>query len=156
MTLETSITMNDETIDALKMLIQVNRDSRDGFRHAAEQLEDESLASAFAEIADQRAEQAEELEHFVTLNEQQPHREGSMAAAVHRGWIRIRELLAHHDRHAVLAECERGEDQIKAAYERALKSISGSPVNDLLQRHYVAVKRTHDAIRDLRDAAKSS
>lgn len=153
MTLETSITMSDETLDALKSLIQANLDSRDGFRHAAEHIEEESLASAFAEIADQRAEQAEELQHFVSLNEREPRAEGSWAASVHRGWVQIRELLSRNDRRAVLAECERGEDRIKSAYEHALRSITGSPVNDLLQRHYVAVKRTHDAVRDLRDAA---
>lgn len=153
MTLETSVTMSDETLDALKTLIQVNIDSRDGFRHAADQVKEESLASAFAEIADQRASQAEELQHFVSLNEQEPRQEGSTAAAVHRGWMKIREMLSSHDRHAVLTECERGEEKIQSAYEHALRSISGSPVNDLLQRQYVAVKRTHDAIRDLRDAA---
>lgn len=152
MTLETSTTMNQETLDELQMLIRMNIDSRDGFREAAEQIGDSSLAAAFKKIATERAAQASDLQHYVVLNDETPRREGSTAAALHRTWIKVREALTGSDRHAVLAECERGEDHIKAAYEKALKTVPGSPVNDLLQKQYVAVKATHDAVRDLRDA----
>lgn len=152
MTLETSTTMSQETLDELQMLIRMNIDSRDGFREAAQQIDDPALATAFKKIATERAAQASDLQHYVVLNDEAPRREGSMAAALHRTWIKVREALTGNDRHAVLAECERGEDHIKAAYEKALKTIPGSPVNDLLQKQYVAVKATHDAVRDLRDA----
>ena len=48
----------------------------------------------------------------------------------------------------------RGEDAIKHTYEDALKDTAGSPVNPVLQRQYIEVKRGHDTIRDMRDALK--
>lgn len=153
MTAETTTTMTPETVEHLQNLIRMNIDSRDGFREAAEKIDDPALAKAFREIATERAAQASDLQHYVVLNEGTPQREGSTAAALHRTWIKVREALAGSTRHAVLAECERGEDHIKAAYETALKAVPGNPINDLLLKQYSAVKRTHDAVRDLRDAS---
>jgi uncharacterized protein (TIGR02284 family) len=51
----------------------------------------------------------------------------------------------------VLVEAERGEDQIKRAYEDALVRTAGSAMNDVLTRQYARVKSGHDRIRDLRD-----
>lgn len=152
MTLETKTNLNEQTIDALQDLAQINIDSRDGFRDAADQIPDAALATYFRELADERARQAEELQTYVELNNERPVREGSFLAALHRSWISIRDSLASNETHAVLAEAERGEDSIKGAYEDALKDTAGSAVNDVLQTQYVQVKAAHDRIRDLRDA----
>ena len=95
--------------------------------------------------------QADELSAFVETNGEEARREGSYAAAVHRVWMNIRELLANNDDHAILSEAERGEDQIKSAYETALRNTAGSAVNDVLTRHYAQVKAAHDRVKLLRD-----
>lgn len=156
MSLETVHNLNPETVEKLQDLTQINLDSRDGFRHAAEQLENEPVVQLFRRIAEERARQATELQHYVAINEQEPQRKGTMAAAVHRTWMTIRDSLASNGLHALLAEAERGEDRIKEAYEDVLKATAGSAVNDVLQRQYAAVKECHDRVRDLRDSTKSS
>jgi uncharacterized protein (TIGR02284 family) len=152
MTVETKQNLSADTVSALQELIQVNIDSRDGFRQAAQALEDLTLRSAFEQLAQDRDVQADELARYVAWNGELPRREGSFAATVHRTWMSIREMLSSDDRHAMLSEAERGEDAIKSAYEKALKSGPGSAMNDVLLRHYAAVKASHDRIRDLRDA----
>ena len=152
MTLETQVTLADETLDTLQDLVQINIDSRDGFREAAGQITDAALATYFRELADQRAQQAEELQTYVQLNNERPVRDGSFLAAVHRSWLSIRDSLTGTDVHAVLAEAERGEDAIKGAYEEGLKETAGSAINDVLQSQYAQVKAAHDRVRDLRDA----
>ncbi len=154
MALETTNTMTDETVNQLQNLIRMNIDSRDGFREAAERIDDPALVNAFKKISTERSGQASDLQHYVVLNDETPVSEGSTAAALHRTWMKVRDALSSSDRYTVLAECERGEDHIKQAYEAALKAVPGSPVNDLLQKQYMSVKATHDAVRDLRDAAK--
>jgi len=64
--------------------------------------------------------------------------------------------LSGGDAYAVLAEAERGEDQIKHAYEDVLQETAGSAMNDVLQSQYAIVKAGHDKIRDLRDAHKDA
>lgn len=151
MSVETKQKLSAETISALQDLIQVNIDSRDGFRQAAEVIDDLTLQSAFEQLADDRDQQADELARYVSWNGDQPRREGSVSAAVHRTWMRIREMLSSDNTYAVLAEAERGEDAIKGAYERALRTAAGTAMNDVLLHQYASVKAAHDRIRDLRD-----
>jgi uncharacterized protein (TIGR02284 family) len=155
MAVDTKQTLSASTVSQLQDLIQANIDSRDGFRQAALALEDLTLRSAFEQLADDRDMQADELARFVVWNGEIPRREGSVSAAVHRTWMSIREMLSSDDRYAMLCEAERGEDAIKAAYEGALRETVGSAMDDVLQRHYAAVKSSHDRIRDLRDACRT-
>lgn len=154
MAVETRSTLTSETISTLNELIQINIDSRDGFRHAAKEIEDLSISEFFARAADDRERQADELTAFVEYNGEEADRSGSFAAAVHRAWINIREGLSANNNYAVLAEAERGEDQIKQAYEKALTDNPGSAMQDVLTQQYVQVKAIHDHVRNLRDAYK--
>ncbi len=60
------------------------------------------------------------------------------------------------DAYSVLAEAERGEDTIRASYESILRDNPTGAMADVLQRQYLAVKRQHDKVRDLRDVYKKS
>ena len=155
MAVETTTTLDDTTVSTLQELIQLNIDSRDGFREAAEEVERFDLASEFRRFAEERDRQAEELKVYVELNDDEPTERGSFAAAMHRTWINIKNALAGDDVLAILQECERGEDVIKEAYEKALKNTAGSAVNDVLSSQMRQVKAVHDHVRDLRDARKA-
>jgi uncharacterized protein (TIGR02284 family) len=150
----TTYDLSDATTTKLEELLRANIDSEKGLREAAELVDDAGLAGLFRQIAGERAVQARELQSFVAVNEGDSYQEGSYAAAVHRTWMQIREALSMNNTVSILSEAEFGEDQIKSAYEDALKETAGSPVNDVLQRHYFQVKTVHDQVRDLRDQAK--
>lgn len=151
MALETTTNLQPETINFLQELIQINVDSRDGFRQAAQDIDDMTISQMFLQLADERDQNANQLSQYVELNHEEPNRSGSFAAALHRSWMSLRELLSTDNTHAVLEEAERGEDQIKAAYEHAIKETAGSAVNDVLLNQYAKVKTAHDRVRDLRD-----
>ena len=55
--------------------------------------------------------------------------------------------------HAVLAECKRGEDVAKAAYETALQKSLPANVRTLVERQYEGVKANHNRVRNLRNVA---
>ena len=152
MSLETKTNLSDESISHLQDLIQINIDSKDGFAEAAEQIGDDRIKALFLQIGQIRGKNADELQGLVALNNEEPQERGSVAAAFHRTWLDLRTKLTGSDKHAVLAEAERGEDHIKAAYEDALKDNPGSAVSDVMHRQLAEVKAHHDQIRDLRDA----
>jgi len=156
MALETKHNLNDSTVDKLQKLIRVNIDSHDGFNEAAKEIKDSTLADLFRQLASERSALATELQNYVEWNGEEPEDDGSVAAAIHRLWIDIRGKLSGGDAYAVLAEAERGEDQIKHAYEDVLQETAGSAMNDVLQSQYAIVKAGHDKIRDLRDAHKDA
>lgn len=152
MPIETKYELSEKTIDKLQELVRINIDSDQGFSEAAEQIEDLTVASLFRELGSQRAQNSAQLQEYVAWNGEKPVDDGSYAAAFHRTWLNLRSQLNGGDAHVVLIEAERGEDQIKRAYEDALKETAGSAMNDVLTSQYANVKAGHDRIRDLRDA----
>ncbi len=155
MATETKLTLNQETLDALQELIQVNIDSRDGFRHAASEIQEIAVANMFTQMADERDHQAQELKSLMTLNGEKAPQEGSFAAAAHRTWMDLRTALGG-GLQMVLDEAERGEDYIKGKYEAAMKSHAGTAISDVLHRQFAAVKSAHDRVRDMRDAHREA
>lgn len=151
--METITNMNPETIDGLKDLVRVNVDSTKGFLVAADQVENLDLAALFRNLSQQRGLHADQLRGFVKMNDEEASDSGSIKGRFHRWWLNLRGTITGGDEHAILAEAERGEDVIKERYEEVLKQTAGSPVNNVLQSHYADVKASHDAIRDMRDAA---
>lgn len=145
-----------ESVDWLQSLIEVNIDSRDGFKEAADNLKETNprLESQFRQLSTERDRQASELQALVGRNAETPTQAGSFTAAAHRTWMDLRTALGGGE-HAVLSEAERGEDYIKGKYEAALKDLSGCTCAGILRTHYTAVKASHDKVRDLRDRQAS-
>ncbi len=156
MDIETKAHLSEATISDLQTLIRYNIDSYDGFNESAEEIDDARIAQLFRDIANERSEFATELQNFVEYNGEEPVETGSVAAAVHRAWINVRSKLVGGDAYSVLAEAERGEDTIKGAYESILRENPTGAMADVLQRQYLAVKRQHDKVRDMRDAFKNA
>ena len=110
-----------ETISTINDLIETLKDGQEGFRQAAEAVEDRELKTLFNECSLQRARFVGELQsEAVTLGESKPEDSGSTAGALHRSWINLKGAIAKHDDHAILEECERGEDSAIHEYKEAL------------------------------------
>ena len=152
MTVETPTTLADETTQNLQDLIRINIDAYNGLMEAAKAVDDPRVASVFRQTATDRRQFADELKLYVAWNGETPVRDQSFAATVHQAWMNVRAKLSGGDAYVVLVEAEYGEDQIKAAYEEALKQNPGNAMSELLHSQYAIVKAGHDRIRDLRDA----
>lgn len=154
MTVETACHLSQDTRKEIQELLTLNIDSRDGFRSVSESIEDVTIGSLCQTLAMQRQAQADELARILECNADKVDRSGSIAAAVHRTWMDIREGLSSNNPYSLLAEAERGEDKIKGAYEDCLKKTAGNGATDVLNRQYAQVKAAHDRIRALRDEYK--
>lgn len=146
-----------ETISTINDLIETLRDGQEGFRQAAEAVEDPELKSLFNECSLQRARFVGELQsEAVSLGESKPENTGSAAGALHRSWINLKDAIADRNDHAILAECERGEDSAVHEYQEALENedLTG-PVRQIISRQYEKVRSVHDRIKQLRDATAS-
>lgn len=146
----------ERSIDYLQSLIAINIDSRDGFREAANNLRSDPggyLFNLFSKLAREREAQAHELQSLVMCSEERPAQTGSLAAAIHRTWMDLREGFGGGDL-ALLEECERGEDQIKAKYEAAVRDLGVCPCTTVLRRHLQAITASHHEVRDLRDRVR--
>ena len=138
-------------------LIETLKDGQEGFKQAAESVKDPQLKSVFDEYSQQRARFVSELRRQAqSLEERESKPSGSAAGALHRGWINLKSALTHGDDHAILAECERGEDSAVEQYKKALDNGLSAPVQQIVSRQYTQVKQAHDRVKSLRDATKGT
>ena len=146
-----------EIISVLDELIETLKDGQQGFRQAAESVSDPKLKSLFRDYSNQRS-------RFVTalrtearkFGEKEPDNDSSAAGALHRGWINLKSTVTGGNEHAILAECERGEDSAVEEFQKAVQDELPPALQEVVLRQYGEIKAAHDRIRDLRDAVKTS
>jgi uncharacterized protein (TIGR02284 family) len=139
----------DEIISSLNNLIETCKDGQYGFQTAAEGVKNSELKTLFGTFAQQRAKFAGELQNEVLRLGGDPEKTGSTAAALHRGWINIKSAVTGEDEHAIIAECERGEDSAVRNYDEALKGTLHSDIEIIVRRQFTEIKQAHDRIRSL-------
>src|SRR5438552_11920908 len=111
-----------EIISTINDLIETLKDGQEGFRQASAAVKDSQLKSLFSEYSLQRAKFAGELQNeAITLGEHDPENTGSAAGTMHRAWINLKAAITSQDEHAILAECERGEDSAVSEYKKAME-----------------------------------
>jgi uncharacterized protein (TIGR02284 family) len=146
-----------EIIATINNLIETLKDGEDGFNQAAEAVRDPELRSLFSEYSRQRARFARELQIEVAgLGESKPETTSSVAGALHRAWINLKSAVTTGEDHAILAECERGEDSAVKQYQEALQANLPEPARGIVFRQNAEVRAAHDRIKELRDLAKVS
>lgn len=144
---------NEKAIDTLNDLIQTLRDGQEGFKEAADNVNNPDLKSFFHPAAGERTQFISELSLEVRRLGGDPEKRGSASGAIHRAWMDIKGTLTSKDDHAILSECERGEDSAASAYKEAINS-GNLPDNILaiVQRQFTAIQQTHDRVKQMRDA----
>jgi len=148
--------MADSFESTLNELIETSKDGEEGFRKAAQDARDPELKSLFSACAKRCANGARELQQVVRANGGDPERSGSVAGALHRGWMSVKESMTSRDDKAILEECERGEDYAKGQYKKALDQNLPGDVRAVVRRQYQGVVANHDKVRALRDAYRTT
>jgi uncharacterized protein (TIGR02284 family) len=153
-----TMSQQKEIISTINGLIETLKDGQQGFKEASEAVKDSQLKSLFSEFSLQRAKFAGELQNeAISLGESDPEDSSSTAGAMHRAWINLKSAITSQDDHAILAECERGEDSAVAEYKKAMEEEElSAPIRETISRQYADVKSAHDRIKVLRDAAKNN
>jgi uncharacterized protein (TIGR02284 family) len=146
---------NDDVVDVLNDVLESARDGEYGFNSCAEHCDSQELKNLFLRHARECAAAGGELEQEIRRMGGEPASGGTMAGALHRGWVSVKSALSTRDDKAVLEECERGEDAAVARYRKALKSGLPANVRALLERQLQGAQRNHDEVRALRDSYSS-
>ncbi len=142
---------NEDVVDVLNDLLESCRDGEYGFAACAEHTDSAKLQSVFQRHVRECAQAAVELEHAVRRLGGEPASGGTVAGALHRGWVSVKSALSARDDKAVLQECERGGDAAVARYRKALEAILPMDVRALVEHQYRGAQRNHDEVRALRD-----
>jgi uncharacterized protein (TIGR02284 family) len=146
----------DDVVDALKDLVETCFDGEYGFRTCADQAKRQDIKSVLMQRAEDCRRGAQELADKIHELGGKVSEGGTAMGAVERGWVAVRTTLTTYDDKAVLEECERGEDNAKARYRKALQKPLPADVKLIVERQMQGVERNHDQIKMLRDQFKAA
>lgn len=145
-----------DVVSTLNDLIETSRDGEKGFRACAEHAKAADLKAFFLEGAQRCQKAVGELQQFVTQYGGSPDTSGTVAGAVHRGWVSLKSALSSSDDAAVLEECERGEDHAVEVYRAALAKDLPPEIRSVVERMHQGAKHNHDRVRALRDQYRAA
>jgi uncharacterized protein (TIGR02284 family) len=147
---------NNEVISILERLIQTCNRGREGFRNAAESIQNSEFRRLFNIFAQQRAQ-------FITELKAEAHRlggdgnieEGTMQPSGKTLPFRspASKVGGIRDEGTVIAECQREEEAAVNEYQEALKADLPLDVQYVVKRQYMDIRDAYDRIRILQRAA---
>lgn len=142
----------EEVANHLNDLIAICIDGEKGYQSAAEDTSNAELKTLFTRLSRQRADFGVDLKRAVASLGCEPRDSSHLSGKLHRGWLNLKGTVVKNDAHALLAECERGEDEAVAAYRSVLAEAGlDSALRTLVSAQAADVQAAHDQIRDLRD-----
>jgi uncharacterized protein (TIGR02284 family) len=143
---------HEKVKSTLTKLIDILRDSHQGFTEIGNHIKDESTRIFFMQETQKRAEFAAELENELhRLGVKDVHESGQLSGRIHRAWGELKANLGGGD-HTLLATAEQGEDAAKKAYKDALEVHLPQDIRDILAVQQTHIHTAHDRVKALRDA----
>ncbi len=147
-----------ETIEVLNDLILINNDRIAGYENALKELDkdDDDLRSLFLSMIKESQDIRMELGSEVGSLGGDMETGTTGSGKIYRAWMDIKAAFTGHGRHAVLANCEAGEDAAQKAYTEALRAddLPGY-IREMLGEEQWTLKTSHDKIKALRDMASA-
>lgn len=142
-----------------KNLMQVLKDGEEGFTKAAKEMSTLGFSDSSAtleRLGSERSKYYNELDKIAATYGDDLEESSSITAALHRGWMSVKEALSGSNAKAVLDAAEQGEDHSKSTYEDALKEDISTNFRPVVQRQYEGICAAHDQVKRLRDSVKDA
>ncbi|MEP7278332.1 MAG: PA2169 family four-helix-bundle protein [Bacteroidota bacterium] len=150
-------TTSKETIEVLNDLVTINNDRIVGYERALEEASpvDSDLKVLFTSMIDESRKIRVDLAGEVQALGGEFESGTTASGKLYRAWMDVKAVFTGHDRHAVLANCERGEDAAQNTYKEALtdNNLPGY-IRTMLEAQKAILRASHDRIKFLRDASK--
>ena len=147
--------MSDDA-KAAKELVETLKDGEKGYASAAEKLRDSDRpewATTMERLSQQRAGFWREIVDMGHEYGDDVDESGSVAAALHRGWLSLKDAVSGDDPDAVLSAAETGEDHAVSEYEDALKQDLSAGFREVVVRQQADVLAARTELKALKSAS---
>ena len=147
----------DENITILNTLTATLIDSVEGYRDAAENTESGRFQELFRQMANDRSTCVEDLRAEVRRLGGEAEDDQSTMGSLHQRWLDLKAAITGRDDKAIVNEVERGEDYLKAKFEKALEdgNLDGES-RSVVQRAYQSVREGHDKVSALKHGMEAA
>ena len=140
---------------AAKDLVETLKDGQKGFAASAEKLADSERpewATTMRRLEQQRGQFAQEIVGMGHDYGDDVDESGSALAAVHRGWLALKDALTGDKPSGVLDAAVQGEDHAVSEYEKALKEDLSEGFRTVVQRQHSEIVAARDEVKALQTA----
>ncbi len=146
---------NKEVLAEVNGLIALCKDSEDAYRQVAEAAISQEFTTMFHRYAKERAQMAADLQQEVIRLGEQPEDEGTLVAAIRRGWFDLKTALASEDagtrRRLILDECVGSETQVQEQYADVLKRGIPTPIRDMVKQQFDQIQETLRSLESMKE-----
>ena len=142
--------------DAAKELVETLKDGEKGYASAADKVRDgdhAEWATTLQRFSEQRADFQREIVDLGEDYGDDVDEDGTVTAALHRGWLSLKDALTGDDPEGVLSACVTGEDHAVSEYEKALKQDLSAGFREVVTRQHAAVVTARDEVKALQNAS---
>ena len=137
----------------LNTLIATLIDSIDGYQKAAADTTNQRFAQMFNARAQERRSAVTALQAAVARMGGNPEDEGSTTAAIHRGWMNLKEAVLGQDDETIVKTVEEGEDYLKNKFETVLANKDlPTEARMAVEEAWTSVRAGHDEMSALKHA----
>jgi uncharacterized protein (TIGR02284 family) len=138
-------------------LVETCEDGKEGYTRGAADLANSDhpeLAATFTRLAEQRRGFASELRGLAGAYGDDVAVGGSAAAAVHRGWMRLKDAVTGSGPEAILSSAVTGEDHARKEYEKALAEDLSADLRAMAEQQLLAIHAARAEVQDLLDGLR--
>ena len=141
-------------VEVLNDLVMINNDRINGYERAIKELkqEDGDLKSLFDQMIIESQKIKSDLAHEIQVLHGEVKKGSTEMGKIYRAWMDVKAIFTGENRHAILSNCEAGEDAAQKAYKKALETERlPSFLRELLTSQQDTLRESHDEIKDLRN-----
>ena len=141
---------------AAKEIVETLKDGQKGYAASAEKLADSERpewAATMRRLEQQRVQFAQEIVAMGRDYGDDVDEGGSALAAVHRGWLSLKDALTGDKPSGVLDAAVQGEDHTVSEYEKALKGDLSEGFRTVLERQHGEIVAARDEVKALQTAS---
>lgn len=140
----------------LQDLLATARDGELGFHEAAAHARAPELVALFEGLGERCAAAAVGWQEALHEVGGDADASGTVAGAAQRAWLQIRGLFGGAGDETLLAECERGQDDIVDGLREALQRNLPAALHEAVHREFEQAQRQHDHLKRLRERGLAS
>lgn len=136
-------------VSTLSELLDTVEDGHAGYQVAAQGIRELKIRQALGQIALERKQLGEELREEIARRGVPARTHGTVAGALHRGWIQMKEL-GRASAATILEECGRGEAASIKLYKQALAKDLPPEVRKVVALHLDRITAARERVMELR------
>ena len=143
-----------EIIEVLNDLVMINNDRIIGYEKAVKELSsgDQDLKARFDHMIVESQQIKSDLVQEIQVLHGDVEKGTTEMGKIYRGWAGLKAIFTGDSRHAILSNCEFGEDAAQKAYKKALETEKlPAFLREMLNSQQTTLRVSHDEIRDLRN-----